>query len=168
MCHLSCVMCHLSCVQIFFFDILFFLNFLSLKKFNKVVELVGGGSVINGAYPVQFFKASALWVNAFYKSKCSSVCPCVCPSVCVFTFEVPLKRLFVPTSRSRISNIFRDFESFGKSNGKKWSWIWTFLFENCLKSLRKKKFFFADFALQNMVETTLPYGLENSGRRAYR
>ena len=29
-------------------------------------------------------------------------------------------------------------------------------------------FFFADFALQNMVETTLPDGLETSGRRVYR
>ena len=25
-----------------------------------------------------FFKALALWTNAFYKSKCPSVCPCVC------------------------------------------------------------------------------------------
>ena len=32
---------------------------------------------------------------------------------------------------------------------------------------QKKLFFFADFALQNMVETTLPDGLETSGRRAY-
>ena len=29
-------------------------------------------------------------------------------------------------------------------------------------------FFSADFALQNMVETTLPDGLETSGRRVYR
>ena len=29
--------------------------------------------------------------------------------------------LFVPTSRNRMSNIFRDSESLGKSNGKKWS-----------------------------------------------
>ena len=29
------------------------------------------------------FKASALWVDAFYKSKCLSVCPSVSPSVCV-------------------------------------------------------------------------------------
>ena len=50
--------------------------------------------------------------------------------------------LFAPTSRSRMSNIFRDSESFGKSNGKKWSQIWTFLLENCLKLPRKKKFFF--------------------------
>ena len=35
--HVSCVICHMSCVK---------------KKYcDKVVELVGGGSVINGAYP---------------------------------------------------------------------------------------------------------------------
>ena len=51
-----------------------------------------------------------------------------------------------------MSNIFRDSESLGKSNGKKWSNIWTFLFGSGLKSPSKKKsFFFADFALQNMV-----------------
>ena len=33
---------------------------------------------------------------------------------------------------------------------------------------QKKVSFLADFALQNMVETTLPDGLETSGRRAYR
>ena len=35
--------------------------------------------------------------------------------------------------------------------------------KNCFKPARKKKFVFADFALQNMVETTLPDGLETSG-----
>ena len=44
----------------------------------------------------------------------------------------------------------------------------TFLFGSGLKSPRTKKFFFADFALQNMVETTLPDGSETSGRREYR
>ena len=44
------------------------------------------------------YKASALWADAFYKSKCPYVCLCVCVSVCVFTFEVPFKRLFLPTS----------------------------------------------------------------------
>ena len=44
-------------------------------------------------------------------------------SVCVFTFEVPFERLFAPISRSRMSNIFRDSESLGKSNGRKWSHI---------------------------------------------
>ena len=78
------------------------------------------------------FKASALWADAFYKSKCPSVCLCVrlsvCPSVCVFTFEVPFKRFFVPTSQSRMPNIFRDSESLGESNGKKRSQIGPFLF----------------------------------------
>ena len=32
---------------------------------------------------------------------------------------------------------------------------------------QKKICFFADFALQNMVETTLPNGLETSGQRVY-
>ena len=44
-----------------------------------------------------------------------------------------------------MSNILRDSESLGKSNGKKGSQILTFLFENCRKSPRKKKFFFSHF-----------------------
>ena len=85
----------------------------------------------------------------------------------MFTFEVPFNGLFAPTSRSRMSNILRDSESLGKSNGKKWSHIGTFQFGSGLKSPKKKKKFLTDFALQNMVETTLPDGLETSGR-AYR
>ena len=89
----------------------------------------------------------------------------VCLFVCLFTFEVPFNGLFAPTSQSRMSNIFGDSESLGKSNGKKLSNIRIFLLGSGLKSPRKKK---CDFALQNMVETTLPDGLETSGRRAYR
>ena len=70
---------------------------------------------------LSLFKASALWTDAFYKSKCPSVCTSVCPCVCLFTFEVPFNGLFAPTSQSRMSNIFRDSESLGISNGKKWS-----------------------------------------------
>ena len=55
-----------------------------------------------------------------------SVCLSVRLFVRVFTFEVPFKRLFAPTSWSRMSNIFRDSECLGKSNGKKWSQIWFF------------------------------------------
>ena len=58
-----------------------------------------------------------------------------------FTFAVPFNGLFAPSSRSWISNIFRDTKSLEKNNGKKWSQIWTFLFENCLKLPRKKSFF---------------------------
>ena len=88
-------------------------------------------------YPL--FKTSALWADAFYKSKCSSVCVSVCLSLCLFTFEVPFKRLFSPTSQSRMPNILKDSESLGKSNGRKRSRIWTFLFGSGLKSPNKKK-----------------------------
>ena len=42
-----------------------------------------------------------------------------------------------------------------------------FLFGSGLKMLKKISFL-ADFALQNMEETTLPDGLETSGERGYR
>ena len=66
-----------------------------------------------------------------------------------------------------MSNIFRDLESLEKSKGNKWSQIQTFLFVSSLQSPQKKVYFFADFALQNMVETMLPDGLETSVQRVY-
>ena len=42
MCHVSRVTCHMIHIYIFFFP-------------DKVVKFIGGGSVINGAYPVYFF-----------------------------------------------------------------------------------------------------------------
>ena len=68
-----------------------------------------------------------------------SICPSVCPCVRVFTFEVPLKCLFAPTSWSQMSNFWRDSESLGKSNGNRWSQIWTFLFGSGQKLKKKKK-----------------------------
>ena len=41
----------------------------------------------------------------------------------------------------------------------------------CLEVVENRRaifLFFADFALQNTVETTVPDGLETSGQRAYR
>ena len=70
-----------------------------------------------------------------------SVCLSVRLCVCLFTFEVPFNVIFAPTSQSRMSNIFRDLESLGKRNGKKWSNIWIFLFGSGLKSPHKKSFF---------------------------
>ena len=81
----------------------------------------------------RIFKASALLAAAFYKSKCPSVCRPVCLSFCLFTFEVPFKRLFAPTSWSRMSQDFRDSESLGKSNGNKWSQIWKLLLIKSVK-----------------------------------
>ena len=58
MCHILCVTCHLSHDTIFS---IFTKNynkvdfFSSLKKLDKVVELVGGRSVNNGSYPILFF-----------------------------------------------------------------------------------------------------------------
>ena len=72
---------------------------------------------------MRLFKVSALWTDAFYKSKCPSACLCVRLSVRLFIFEVLFKRLFAPTLRSQMSNIFRDSESLGESNGEKWSQI---------------------------------------------
>ena len=86
---------------------------------------------------ITLFKESALWADAFYKL----ICPYVCVSVCS-VFEVPFKHLFAPTSQSRMSKNFRDSESLGKSNGKKWSQMWSFLFGSGLKSPRKKKLVF--------------------------
>ena len=71
-----------------------------------------------------------------YKSKCPSVCVSVCS-----LFEVPFNHLFAPTSQSWMSKMFRDSESLGKSSGKKWSQIWTSLFQNGLK-LTPQIFFF--------------------------
>ena len=62
-----------------------------------------------------------------------------------FTFEVPFKRPFAPTFLSQMSKIFRDLEFFGKSNGQKWSQIWTFLLKNGLESPRHQKFFLRIF-----------------------
>ena len=91
----------------------------------------------------------------------------VCLSVCSL-LRYHLNVFLPPFFQSQMSNIFRDLESLGKNNGKKWSQIGTFLFGSGLKSRRTKKVcFLADFALQNMIETTLPDGLETSGRRSY-
>ena len=80
----------------------------------------------------------------------ASIWPYVCP-----LFELPFNGLFAPTSRSRMSNVFRDSEFLGKSNGKKWYHIWTFLFGNGLKSPRQKKFF--------LLLLILPYKLDEVG-----
>ena len=80
------------------------------------------------------FKASALWSDAFYKSKCQSVCPSVC-SLLRYCLNV-----FLPPIPEVGCSIFLEIRNpWGKSNGKKGSKIWTFLFGSGLKSLRYKK-----------------------------
>ena len=110
-----------------------------------------------------FFKASALWADAFYKLKCLSVCVCVC-SLLRYRLNV-----FLPPLPEVGCPIFLEIQNpWGKVVERS-----GLRFENfCLKKVknrRKKKEEknCADFALQNMVETTLPDGLETSGRRAH-
>ena len=50
-CHMSRVTCHMSRVMCHF---LFFIFFYLIFFPDKVVELIGGGSVINGATPSSF------------------------------------------------------------------------------------------------------------------
>ena len=75
-------------------------------------------------------------------------------SVCVFVpFHIlDIEAYFSPTSRSRMTKNFRDSESLGKSNGKKWSQIYQLLLIKGVKSPRKKKFVFrANFALLSWI-----------------
>ena len=50
---------------------------------------------INNIHIREFFKASALWADAFYKSKCSPVCLSVCLSVCPSVYSLLRYRLNV-------------------------------------------------------------------------
>ena len=70
---------------------------------------------IESVSPVCVFKASALWANAFYKSICPSVRLCL--SVHFLRYR---SNVFLPPL-PKVG--CQDLESFGKSNGKKWSQI---------------------------------------------
>ena len=109
------------------------------------------------------FKASTLWANAFYNSKCPYVYLSVCSLI-----EVPFKRLLPPLPKIGCPKFLKIQNPWGKVMERSGLTFEHLLFGSGLKSPRKKKIFFADFALQNMVETTLPDGLETSGRRVYR
>ena len=68
-CHVSPVTCHLSHVTCF----------LLFVFFDKIVELVSGGSVINGAYPVQFLTCWRTDILCKRRQMASSICfkPCL-------------------------------------------------------------------------------------------
>ena len=70
MCPMSRVTCRLShaikfFIQIFFFSFFFFVCFFQFFP-DKVVELVGGGSAINGAYPVSLYGRDPVSLGWFY------------------------------------------------------------------------------------------------------
>ena len=74
----------------------------------------------------------------------------VCFSVCLL-FELPIKRLFAPTSQSKMTKNFRDSESWGKSNGNKWSHVWKLLLKKGVKSPHKKSLFLGEFCKDQEV-----------------
>ena len=135
-------------------------------------------SVIESPYPcvclghrVQFSKhrpsGPMLSISRFVRpSVCTSVRLSVCLSVCsllryrLTVFLPPLPEVGCP--------IFLEIQNpWGKVMERS-----GLRFEHfCLKIVKSRRtiyFFFADFALQNMVEAMLPDGLETSGQRGYR
>ena len=62
-------------------------------------------------------------------------------SVCSL-LRLRLNVFLAPLPKVGCPRFFRNLESLGKSNEKKWYQIWAFLFENCLKSPRKKSLLF--------------------------
>ena len=169
---------------------------------------------------MRIFKASALWVDAFYKSKYPYVCPSVFLSVCLllrYRLNVFLPPLLV-VGCPKILEILNPWGKVADRNGLRFEyffWKWSKIAKKrrrkkktycALKTWQKshfpldqrplvkgislilsyfqtflsfcnlddffrfsKKLNFGVFLVQqNMVETTLPYGLETSGQRVYR
>ena len=109
---------------------------------DSSTDAIGGWTKAKSAKKKLFF---ARQYKTTSKQKCSSVRPLL-SNTFPQGFRIS-KNIGYPTSRSRMSNILTDSESLGKSNGKKRSQIWTFLFENCRKSRHKKKFFSSLFSI---------------------
>ena len=86
-------------------------------------------------------KWSQIWTFLFENSLKSPLTKKFFSSL--FTFEVPFNGLFAPISRSWMSNIFRNLESLGKSNEKKWSQI--LIFAKMAPNCCDKKSFFVHF-----------------------
>ena len=90
---------------------------------------------------------------------------CVCVSVCSL-LRYRLTVFLSPLLEVQYPNFLEIRNPWGKvleGSGLRFK---HFCFGSGLKLPRKKKYDFAD--LQNMVETTLPNGLETSGGRVYR
>ena len=96
-------------------------------------------------------------------SVCLFVCLCVCS---------PLRyrlTVFLPPFPEVGCPIFFEIRNpWGKVMERSGLTFEHFCLEVVSNRRAKKSYFFADFALQNMVKTTLPDGLETSGRRVYR
>ena len=88
-----------------------------------------------------FFKALALWADAFYKSKCPSLCPSV--SLCVCSLLRYRLTVFLPPLPEVGCHIFLEIRNpWGKVMERSGLTFEHFLFGNGLKSPRKKNVFF--------------------------
>ena len=95
---------------------------------SKIVMCVLGGGI--------FFKASALWADAFFKSKCLSVCSLLRYRLTVFLPPLPEVRC----------QIFLEIRNpWGNVMERSGLTFEHFLFGNGLKSPCKKSFFFCWF-----------------------
>ena len=101
-----------------------------------------------------------------------SVCVCVCVCVCVFvcrSFSLRLTVFLPPLLKVQCLNLLDIRNPWGKVMERSGLRFEMFCLEVVYnRRAKKKKKNLADVALQNMVETTLPDGLETSGRRVYR
>ena len=97
------------------------------------------------------------------------MCVCVCVCLCVCSLLRYRLNVFLPPLPEVGCPIFLEiqnpWEKVMERSGLRFE---HFCLEKVLNRRAKKVCFFADFALQDMVETTLPDGLETSGRRVYR
>ena len=94
------------------------------------------------------------------------VCVSVCPSVHFLRYRLTV---FLPPLPKVGCPIFLEIRNpWGKVMERSGLTFEHFCLEVVSNRRAKKSLFFADFALQNMVKTTLPDGLETSGRRVYR
>ena len=92
----------------------------------------------------------------------------VCVSVCLSLFMWYIFRPILPPLPEVGCPKFLEIRNrWGKVLERSGLRIEHFLLGYGLKLQRKKSAFFADFPLQNMVETMLSDGLETSGRRVY-
>ena len=97
--------------------------------------------------------------------------PCVCLSVCLSVCSLLRYRLtvFLPPLPEVECPIFLEIRNpWGKVMERTGLTFEHFCLEVISNCRAKKVFFVADFSLQNMLKTTLPHGLETSGRRVYR
>ena len=93
-----------------------------------------------------FFGSQIFSRHRHWLSISRNVRVCICVFSCSL-FEILFKCLLAPTSQSWMSKLLRYSESLGKSSGKKWGQIWTFLLKNGRKSPRREKFLLDFFNL---------------------